>query len=452
MNGGGDGGDGCGVTATTGTIRVKSIENLFENYKRHHPPPPTNTTSISSSTIDDKRTAIDSEVFASGDTVRPSRYRNVYTNKRLRIGGPEPSVRYDASASTVDEPLLLPKSLRFNKNTMAIFVKNAPNGDAIPPSTLLQNRERRGDIIDASITQANVRGTDELHHIDDDDNFENIICSPNFIQIPYLDDDDGDENTCAVDDDDEDDEDGVVVGCDDDDDAAVAAMAAAEEDAASEPYTLITGDDEDDDDEDDDIDMAVRNAILDAGNVDGHSMPRLIPFGLMQSGPNAQNENTNRLNLQSLMNTTSASSTLSHHQLLASAQHQHQHQQNVGGSGVHQLYGGHHASHMRQMRYNMQMKLEAGGASRMASSSSSAGTQLRLNLHKKLGVASMDGGSVGLAGRATTTTSILNGTRPAPPPSAVVLRNPRGNQPRTYSTDELYAALMDVKSGESIYR
>lgn len=34
----------------------------------------------------------------------------------------------------------------------------------------------------------------------------------------------------------------------------------------------------------------------------------------------------------------------------------------------------------------------------------------------------------------------------------VVLRNPRGNQPRTYTTDSLYAALMDVKSGESIYR
>lgn len=36
--------------------------------------------------------------------------------------------------------------------------------------------------------------------------------------------------------------------------------------------------------------------------------------------------------------------------------------------------------------------------------------------------------------------------------SAVVLRNPRSNQPRTYSNDALYAALMDVKAGESIYR
>lgn len=33
-----------------------------------------------------------------------------------------------------------------------------------------------------------------------------------------------------------------------------------------------------------------------------------------------------------------------------------------------------------------------------------------------------------------------------------VLRNPRGNQQRTYTTDSLWAALMDVKSGESIYR
>lgn len=35
---------------------------------------------------------------------------------------------------------------------------------------------------------------------------------------------------------------------------------------------------------------------------------------------------------------------------------------------------------------------------------------------------------------------------------AVILRCPRGNQPRNYTTDSLYAALMDVKSGESIYR
>lgn len=34
----------------------------------------------------------------------------------------------------------------------------------------------------------------------------------------------------------------------------------------------------------------------------------------------------------------------------------------------------------------------------------------------------------------------------------VYLRNPRGNQIRTYDTDSLYAALMDVKGGESIYR
>lgn len=39
-----------------------------------------------------------------------------------------------------------------------------------------------------------------------------------------------------------------------------------------------------------------------------------------------------------------------------------------------------------------------------------------------------------------------------PSPSAVILRSPRCNQPRSYSTDALYAALMDVKAGESIYR
>lgn len=33
-----------------------------------------------------------------------------------------------------------------------------------------------------------------------------------------------------------------------------------------------------------------------------------------------------------------------------------------------------------------------------------------------------------------------------------ILRNPRGNQTRTYTTDNLWSALMDVKGGESIYR
>ncbi|XP_053680090.1 broad-complex core protein-like [Anopheles nili] len=42
-----------------------------------------------------------------------------------------------------------------------------------------------------------------------------------------------------------------------------------------------------------------------------------------------------------------------------------------------------------------------------------------------------------------------NGTAP---PIAFTLRNPRGNQPRTYTTEALWAALMDVKAGESIYR
>lgn len=33
-----------------------------------------------------------------------------------------------------------------------------------------------------------------------------------------------------------------------------------------------------------------------------------------------------------------------------------------------------------------------------------------------------------------------------------ILRNPRGNQTRTYTTENLWSALMDVKAGESIYR
>lgn len=37
-------------------------------------------------------------------------------------------------------------------------------------------------------------------------------------------------------------------------------------------------------------------------------------------------------------------------------------------------------------------------------------------------------------------------------PPAVVLRNPRGNQPRSYDPQDLQAALRDVQNGGSIYR
>lgn len=46
--------------------------------------------------------------------------------------------------------------------------------------------------------------------------------------------------------------------------------------------------------------------------------------------------------------------------------------------------------------------------------------------------------------------TVANGIAIAP--SAFILRNPRGNQPRSYNTDALWKALMDVKAGESIYR
>lgn len=42
--------------------------------------------------------------------------------------------------------------------------------------------------------------------------------------------------------------------------------------------------------------------------------------------------------------------------------------------------------------------------------------------------------------------------RGGPPPGGIVLRSPRGNQPRTYNIQALWAALVDVKAGESIYR
>lgn len=46
----------------------------------------------------------------------------------------------------------------------------------------------------------------------------------------------------------------------------------------------------------------------------------------------------------------------------------------------------------------------------------------------------------------------INANRDLPLPSTVTLRNPRSNQPRSYNKEALYSALMDVKSGESIYK
>uniref|UniRef100_A0A4Y0AR47 BTB domain-containing protein n=1 Tax=Anopheles funestus TaxID=62324 RepID=A0A4Y0AR47_ANOFN len=57
-----------------------------------------------------------------------------------------------------------------------------------------------------------------------------------------------------------------------------------------------------------------------------------------------------------------------------------------------------------------------------------------------------------LTGRSKEALHQLLNTNGTPPPIAFTLRNPRGNQPRTYNTEALWAALMDVKAGESIYR
>ncbi|XP_061500499.1 broad-complex core protein isoforms 1/2/3/4/5 isoform X2 [Anopheles gambiae] len=57
-----------------------------------------------------------------------------------------------------------------------------------------------------------------------------------------------------------------------------------------------------------------------------------------------------------------------------------------------------------------------------------------------------------LTGRSKDALHQLLNSNGTPPPVAFTLRNPRGNQPRTYNTEALWAALMDVKAGESIYR
>lgn len=299
-----------GGSSGGGNIRVKSNENLFENYKPHNPSPhKTNRNAIGSDIVSKNSVTFKALSKTAPVTLPPS----LDDDSCCVIDDDEYD---DDDGDEIVEPQL-PPSLKYNSNTMTISVK---------PITAMKrsNQSRNNEKVTRTSDTQNDAGTSNMST----ENFENIICSPNLIEIPYMDDE------YDVDDD----------------------MQQQEHHDAS--YIC------------DDAEMS--NAAL--SNSD-EPMPRLIPFGLLQT------------------------------------------QIKDESAGYHD---------------NMPKNLFASSAYRRSMAHNNGKSFNRKILLKKGMTLLNNGGS--------------------PSPSAVVLRNPRGNQPRTYTTDALYAALMDVKEGESIYR
>ncbi|KAG4076786.1 hypothetical protein HA402_009132 [Bradysia odoriphaga] len=306
VGGGSNGGGG-------GNIRVKSNENLFENYKsRNLSPHKTHRNAIGS------------------DIVNKNSVTNKPLSKTSTASLPPPLVddsfcviddeEYDDDVDEIVEmPPQLPPSLKYNSNTMTISVK--------PITTMKRSNHPRHTEKLASDPQTDTNASNMSG-----ENFENIICSPNLIEIPYMDDE------YEVDDD------------------------IQQQEQRDSTYIC------------DDADMP--NAAM-----SDEAMPRLIPFGLLQT------------------------------------------QIKDEGAEYHE---------------NMPKNLFASSAYRRSMGNLSMTHNNGKSFSRKI-----------LLKKGMT---ILNNGGSSPSPSAVVLRNPRGNQPRTYTTDALYAALMDVKEGESIYR
>ncbi len=314
------GGGGSSSSSGGGNIRVKSNENLFENYKPQNP-----------STHKTNRQAIGSDIVS----------KNSVTNRCLpsKTTTSLPPLdddsccvidddddEYDDDDDEFVEPQpQLPSSLKFNSNTMTISVKpittmKRSNANQSRNIEQVTRTPRIPDSVQANTTASSLSA----------DNFENIICSPNLIEIPYMD----DEYDVDVDMQQEDQHDSNYV-CDE----------------ADMSTTAMSNNDE--------------------------SMPRLIPFGLLQTQIKDESAGYHHDNIPKNLFASSA--------------------------------------YRRSMAHN-------------------SGKSFNRKILLKKGM------------------SLLNNGGCSPSPSAVVLRNPRGNQPRTYTTDALYAALMDVKEGESIYR
>lgn len=258
----------------------------------------------------------------------------------------------------------LPSSLKFNKNSMSIYVKNTT-----------KNRSNRATESNSNSTHFAGAG------VDNNMDCENIVCSPNFDQVPFMNNDDDED-----DDEDESDLDGATV---------TPAMAMQAQSTHCLKYMLTKND----------AQTHRRGHTASATsmhaydtNQDNH-VPQLIPYGrsshLTQSLNDTEDTKDDDDMLLVPMRNTRAAPKRNR-----------------------KVYGT--VDDLRNINF---LKMYQAAAAVAANASK----------QKK-----SDNGHA------------MNSMNPMR--SAVVLRNPRGNQPRTYNTDALYSALMDVKSGESIYR
>ena len=400
---------------TTGTIRVKSIENLFENYKQHHHP------SSHKLTVTDNCTSYISEVnkcYGASSVVDKTKHKS--GARRLSRCG----ITDGQDDNNHNTSYQLPSSLKFNKNTMAIFVKNIvrtstpiPTSSPPPLSTVAAS---------SSIVE--------------DQPFENIICSPNLIQMPPYNQDNDDY-------DDENGYDNIM------DTSGSACFSVDVADAAAH--------DDDDDDEiitqpyDEDSIEVKHNIYIDSFEINndesvvgnsfsslndsGISMPKLIPFGLMHDNNSNSDRNQSIVSTNSVIDSSKVGK-------INTSDHQHQ-----------------FAIRLNDDTDLLTISRIQSVRSMSSSSSSSSPANAALNVrrsiishnnhsHPRQQLLQPQHHQIPYQHQHRKLDGVLVTDGQAPPPSAVVLRNPRGNQPRTYSTDELYAALMDVKSGESIYR
>ncbi|XP_050082198.1 protein jim lovell-like [Anopheles aquasalis] len=340
--------------AAPGSIRVKSLENLFANY--HH----------------------QTKQPLAAATVKASREKRKAERKYLlnRSEQQQASANSDNSVAEEGFTTLNPAdSLVYQRDGMNIYLRPPTQGSANGGSD-------DGAIVPSTTAQ------------EDDDGYENIICSPNFPQLSGV---LGGSYKAEEEDEEEADE--------DDEQRAAAAAEYGNDRYALELLERIGTAEE--------IDGTM---VLGNGSVEGDSEAEEILFK-----PRA------------LMGLGKGSGTV-----------------RSGGAG---------SANMRQSQL---MRSYGRGGALMSGGSTHTGTSGHGTLTvRKLEPA--DGGGRGgqttirpvrrrLTGRTKEAFNQLFNASGAPPPISFTLRNPRGNQPRSYNTEALWAALMDVKAGESIYR
>lgn len=410
--------------SSSGSIRVKSLENLFENYKHHdnhhysHQRSPkiilkninssdqaplkddgilSPTSSISIEPDSDENQKVisvnptivdlddasknenendigsfddfDAEFINDDDDdieeTDESQKRHAISTRKGRHADLDELI--DQDDDNYDENChLLPPSLKFNKNTMTIYVKNSGSKDM---SHFEQQKScQRSSTPIASNSKSSYMG---------DDKFESIVCSPNFVPISYLsnEDEDGDIETTNLDD----------------------TERNSPNDLLTESMSSMH-----------DSDLIICDDEIDSDGPSQYQLPQLIQYGFRRDSQKKVKKQVIKMENSNLLRPVESGES------------------SFGFVGKNKKTAG--------------MLLMKMSANRMMSSNNAGGSGFGNNSRRR-----------GLARLLQPKQDSLD-DQGNQLPSSVVLRNPRGNQPRTYNTDALYAALMDVKSGESIYR